>query len=98
MAIICIEGLPGKIGRCINTDPPYVPVGIGKPKPKAKVEETGAYPDFFVDTSIVDSIHQATKTISDSGTRAALEKGIDAAVKALIKRAGDEGISIALTD
>jgi hypothetical protein len=98
MAIICIEGLPGKIGRCINTDPPHVPGGIGKPKPKTRVEETGAYPDFFVDTSIIDSIHQSTKIISDSGARAALQAGIEAAVKALIKRAGDEGISIALTD
>jgi|GEM_PF-5575436 hypothetical protein len=90
---LCLVGLPGKIGRCVITHPQPPPVHPPKPK---SIEEPGIYPEIFVDASIVDTVHHATKGISDSGTRAALQKGIEDAVAAMKKRGGEDIFSITL--
>jgi hypothetical protein len=102
MAKICFEGTPGKPGRCVTTGggyPPYWPQPPHKPNPQGgNVEEPGLYPEIFVDASIVNAIHHATKSVSDKGTRHALQSGIESAVKALQKRGGKEVSSITLED
>jgi hypothetical protein len=93
MAKICFVGLPGKIGRCIITGPQPPPV---HPQKTSGIEEPGIYPEIFVDASIIDTVHHATKNISDRGTRAALQKGIEDAVAAMKKRGGEDIFSITL--
>jgi hypothetical protein len=98
MAKICLEGLPGKIGRCINTGPQWPPPLKLPPQHGAAIGEPGLYAEIFVDASILNSIHTATKTITDKGTRDALATGIESALEALRKRAGKEVASITLDD
>jgi hypothetical protein len=94
MARICFEGLPGKIGRCVITPPLPRP-----PQPRHHdTEEPGLYSEILVDVSILDAVHQATKGVSDKGTRDALGKGIESALAAVRKRAGKEVASITLED
>jgi hypothetical protein len=56
------------------------------------------YTELFLDASVVQSFHRATRYISDRETRAELEKGIAAAVKAMEKRGSAETIKITLGD
>jgi hypothetical protein len=97
MAKICFVGLPGKIGRCVTVPPGSGP-GKPVPPPKGRLADEG-YSNLFVDTSIVDSIHEATKGISDDGARGALENGVRVAVDAIQRRAGgDKEVIITLSD
>jgi hypothetical protein len=97
MATICMEGLPGKIGRCVTF--PQWPIGGGKPIPPPKGRNAEAYGNLFVDVSIVDAVHEAAKSISDDEARTALQSGIHAAVSAIQKRAGGEkAVVITLSD
>jgi hypothetical protein len=66
--------------------------------PDIKEENTAHYKKLFSDASIVQGIHQATRHISDSGTRAALESGIASAVKAMEKRGAAKKVKITLSD
>jgi hypothetical protein len=47
------------------------------------------FPELFVDATVIASIHAATRHISDEGVRGAVEKGVQTAVGALQKRAGE---------
>ena len=51
-----------------------------------------------MDASVIQSIRIATQYISDSGTRAALESGIVAAVKAMEKRGAKDKVTITLSN
>ena len=88
MTKLCQAGLPGKLGRCVI-------IGGGgpvrlKPHPNREFEsEEGDYPGVFVDASIINGIHQTIKGVSDRGTRDALKRGVESAVKAFEKRCGD---------
>jgi hypothetical protein len=98
MLKLCIEGLPGKIGRCITIGGP--PKTIPPPpahhvKQQDESREPGLYPEIITDLSIVDSIHSAAEGVTDEGTREALLSGIESAVKALQKRGGKDIASIA---
>jgi hypothetical protein len=66
--------------------------------PNIKEEGTGHYRNLFSDAAIVQGIHEATRHISDSGTRAALESGIASAVKAMEKRGAAKKVKITLGD
>ncbi len=88
MATICYEGLPGKVGRCV----------VWPPLPGHPTGEYGAGTHLLVDFAVVDGINQAAKNVTDDGTRAALQSGVDAAVKALKARAGDQVKSLKLTE
>ena len=46
------------------------------------------YPPFLVDATLVASIHEAVKKVSDEKVKAALNSGITAAVKAMQEHAG----------
>ena len=70
--------------------------GFAKVPGEVVEEKTGNYTNLFLDASIVGGIHEVTKGISDSGTRAALESGLAAAVKAMEKRGGEGRVKITL--
>jgi hypothetical protein len=77
----------------------YIPV-FGPPvkEPNKGVPEADGehYADLFADAAIVQSLHLATRQISDSGTRAELERGIASAVKAMEKRGAGQKVQIKL--
>jgi hypothetical protein len=80
----------------------YIPV-FGPPvlEPSSVESEAGDrehYAELFVDASVMQSLHRATRYISDSGTRAELEKGIASAVKAMEKRGAAQKVEITLGD
>jgi|HubBroStandDraft_4_1064222.scaffolds.fasta_scaffold347822_1 hypothetical protein len=56
------------------------------------------YIQLFADASALQSLHRATRWISDSGTRAELERGIASAVKAMEKRGAAQKVEITLGD
>jgi hypothetical protein len=77
----------------------YIPI-IGPPtkEPRKGVPELDGehYANLFADAAIVQSLHLATRNISDSGTRAELERGIASAVKAMEKRGAAQKVAIKL--
>jgi hypothetical protein len=77
----------------------YYPV-FGPPVQEHPALETEGehYTSLYLDTALVQSIHQATSQISDSGTRAAMKSGIAAAVAAMEKRGAAEKVKITLGD
>jgi hypothetical protein len=87
---LCWEGLNPRWGAFGTV------LGAGDELELVAAEETGHYGSLFSDASVVGAIQMATKTISDSGTRAALESGIAAAVKAMEKRGAAEKVKITL--
>ena len=54
------------------------------------------YQWLVADASLIASMHEAAKNIGDEGVRSALQSGIQSAVQAMQKRAG-EGVSINLS-
>jgi len=48
----------------------------------------GNYPQLIFDATLVASMQEATKEVSDAGVRSALQSGISAAIQALQKRGG----------
>ena len=79
-----------------------IPV-FGPPVPESSSVESEAgdgehYAQLFADASVVQSLHRATRYISDSGTRAELERGIASAVKAMEKRGAAQKVEITLGD
>ncbi len=93
---VCVDGL------CWTGISPWFGFGRvprfeeGVEAPNTVEEQTGHYTNLFSDASIVGAIHQATKDISDSGTRAALESGIASAVQQMEKRGGERQIKVTL--
>jgi hypothetical protein len=78
----------------------YIPV-FGPPvlepsNVELEAGDGGHYVNLFADASVVQSLHLATRYISDSGTRAELEKGIASAVKAMEKRGAAQKVEITL--
>jgi hypothetical protein len=96
--IICIDG------ECFNGHgrpiglPPFSYSDAVLEKTDTAEESTGHYSNLFVDASVIQSIRIATQYISDSGTRAALESGIVAAVKAMEKRGAKDKVTITLSN
>ena len=97
MTLICYPGLPGKVGRCVSTPTPIHPIWP-KPKPGPGPEGAGLYQQHIVDVTIIDSINNAAKGITDNETRTAIENGVQSAIAAVKKRAGGEIESITLGD
>jgi hypothetical protein len=50
--------------------------------------KTENYPQLLLDATAVATLEEAARGVSDPGVRAALQGGVDEAVKALQKRAG----------
>jgi len=80
----------------------YIPV-FGPPvlepsSVESEVRDGEHYARLFADASVVQSLHRATRCISDSGTRAELERGIASAVKAMEKRGAAQKVEITLGD
>jgi hypothetical protein len=46
------------------------------------------YPPFLVDATVIASIHEAVRHVSDEGVRGALQHGVQQAIGVLQKRAG----------
>ena len=77
------------------------PFGPPTPEPSSIEPEAGDrehYAKLFADASVVQSLHRTTRYISDSGTRAELERGIASAVKAMEKRGAAQKVEIKLGD
>lgn len=47
------------------------------------------YPAFLVDATVIASIHEAARHVSDERVRGALQSGVEAAMGALKERAGE---------
>lgn len=47
------------------------------------------FPELFVDASVIASIHQVARNISDKKVQSELMRGVEAAVGALKQRAGE---------
>lgn len=47
------------------------------------------YPALFVDASVIASIHEVTRNLSDEKVRGELMRGVEGAVAALKQRAGE---------
>jgi hypothetical protein len=78
----------------------YIPP-TGPPIKEPSRDDSGGgehYAELFADVSVVQGLHRATRYISDSATRAELEKGIAAAVKAMEKRGAAQKVEITLGD
>jgi hypothetical protein len=82
-------------GGPILQDPPPGQFPKG---PKQGVQTPGVYSELFADAAIIESIHAATKNISDDGVRHAVRDGINAAVQALKRRGGEHVASVTLED
>ena len=65
---------------------------------ESEVADGQHYAKLFADASVVQSLHRTTRYISDSGTRAELERGIASAVKAMEKRGAAQKVEITLGD
>jgi hypothetical protein len=84
-----VFNFPG-VGQIVYQVPGFHHVfSTGDPQPHNISLSPGDYPQLLLDASTVASLEQATKGVSDDGVRTALQSGIDAAVKALQKRAGN---------
>jgi hypothetical protein len=77
---------------------PFGPHDFAIEAPDIQKEAAGPYTNLFSDAAIVQGIHQVTRYISDSGTRAALESGVASAVKAMEKRGAAKKVKIKLGD
>ncbi len=61
----------------------------GGPRPNQELAKPKDYPELILDATTLASIEEAAKGVADSGVRAALQGGLDTAVKAMQRRAGD---------
>ncbi|MGA6984755.1 MAG: hypothetical protein WBZ01_01765 [Terriglobales bacterium] len=80
--------VPG-VGPVFYQVPDIHPHKLATSEAQPRLESRG-YPELIVDASIVASLQETAKSVSDSGVRQALSGGIHAAVQALQKRAGNE--------
>jgi hypothetical protein len=56
------------------------------------------YPEMLLDVATVQNLHIASQQISDKATRAEVEKGIAAAVKAIERRGAAQKVKITLAE
>jgi hypothetical protein len=87
----------GGVRKCYYY-PPSGPITLEPSRVESEAGDGEHYAELFVDASIVQSLHRATRSISDSATRAELEKGIASAVKAMEKRGAAQKVEITLGD
>ena len=85
----------GGVRKCYYY-PQFGPPVIERPGIEAEAGDEEHYASLFADASVLQSLHRATRSISDSETRAELQKGIAAAVKAMEKRGAAQKVEIKL--
>lgn len=72
-------------GRNLHLDNPQQ----DKPKDKGKIGSPGEeYSGLIADASIIASVNEVAKDVSDAGARDEIHRGVKAAVQALQKSAG----------
>jgi hypothetical protein len=97
---ICHRDNDGKQVNCVNVGTAGGPVwsAQNRPDPPSRIAQVpGVYPELYTDASTVNTISHFTQTIADKGVRDSIQSGIDSAVKALQKRAG-ENVTIAVEE
>jgi hypothetical protein len=71
----------------------YIPFTIPKPN-----GDPHNYPQLFRDASLIGSIHEAAKNVSDERVRGALLEGVKTATAALQERASEHGAEVQLAE
>jgi len=73
----------------------WVPIYYQIPIVRIPDPDPGPYRGFMVDATILATINEATKHITDAGVRKSLESGVAAGLKSMQTKAGED-VSISL--
>jgi hypothetical protein len=88
---ICIR--IGGVLHCFYIPIYRIPIHIPEPGPGPV-----NYPQFFVDASLVGSIHDAASKVSDERVRETLLRGVNDALSALKERGGEHAEEVGLAE